>query len=105
MPLTDESARSGLRKAQALQRELLAVAGWPDCRVACQENLRKGREMASYYAMLIKDPERRHQGTGSDEISLKRNLRGARAEVGCRKRLLGEVNQVQEAYRRVGSPG
>jgi hypothetical protein len=88
-----------LPKAQALQRQLLALAGWPDCRAAYEENLAEARSMAKYCAMLVKHPERRHQGTGSDDASCLHSLREARAEVRYRKRLLDELEQVQQAHK------
>jgi hypothetical protein len=88
-----------LPKAQALQRQLLEVAGWPDCREAYKENLRRAREMASYYRAMVKHPERRHQGTGSDELSLRRKLKEEEREVRYRQRLLRELKDVQEEYR------
>ncbi len=89
----------GLPKAHALQRELLAVAGWPDCRAAFEEKLKDAREMASYYRAQLKHPERRHQGTGSDELSLRRKLKDEEREVRYRQRLLRELEAVREAHR------
>jgi hypothetical protein len=91
-----------LPKAQALQRELLAVAGWPDCRAEYEKNLRRAREMASYYRMLYRHPERRHQGTGSDDLSLRRKLKDEEREVRYRQQLLRELARVQEEYRPLG---
>jgi hypothetical protein len=54
------------RDAQALQRELLEVAGWPDCRGVYEENLRKAEAWAGYCKLLVDHPERGGTGTGSD---------------------------------------
>ncbi len=86
-----------------LQRKLLAVAGWPDCRAEYQENLADARGMASYYRMLIKHPERRSKGTGSDEFTLRRKLKEEEREVRYRQRLLRELEAVQEEYRPRGA--
>ncbi len=84
-----------------MQRQLLAIAGWPDCRAQYEKNLADARGMANYYAMLLKQPERRHQGTGSDELSLRRNLRDAPGggAVSYRQWLLRDLEQVQAKHR------
>ena len=65
-------------KVLTLQRELLAVAGWPDCREAYERNLRNAEEERDDCARLVRDPDARHQGTGMDAASLRRALRDAR---------------------------
>ncbi len=55
--------------------------------------------MAAYYRTLLKHPERRHQGTGPDELSLRRKLKEEEREVRYRHRLLRELEAVQEEYR------
>jgi hypothetical protein len=77
-----------LPKVLAIQRKLLEVAGWPECREAYEANLREAKEWAAYCRGLIKDPERRHQGTGTDLPSLREKLRDAQDEVAYRKKLL-----------------
>ena len=61
-----EKATANLGRTQALQRELLKVAGWPDCRAAYQENLREAEEWEEYCQELVDHPDRGHSGTGSD---------------------------------------
>jgi hypothetical protein len=78
---------------------LLAVADWSDCRAEYEKNLRRAREMASYYRMLYRHPERRHQGTGCDELSLRRKLKEEESEVRYRQRLLRELEAVQAEYK------
>jgi hypothetical protein len=43
----------GWAEAAALQRELFATAGPPDCRRAFAENLASAEEMAAYYRSLL----------------------------------------------------
>jgi Arm DNA-binding domain len=66
-----------------------------------EKNLADARGMASYYRAMVKHPERRHQGTGSDEFSLRRKLK---EEDRYRQRLLRELTRVQEEYKPRGSP-
>jgi len=79
-------------QALELQRELLAIAGWPDCRAAYEENLREAESMAAYYLELVEHPERGGQGTGCDPASRAIKLKEARSDVAYRKRLLSELN-------------
>ena len=78
-------------KVLAMQRELLAVAGWPDCRAAYEENLREAEKWSAYCALLVRDPDARHQGTGMDPASLRERLKEAREEVAFRRKLLAEL--------------
>ena len=84
-------------KALAIQRELLAVAGWPDCRAAYEKNLREAVEMRDYYALLLRDPDARYQGTGMDTVSLRQGLKEAEAEVRYRKKLLAGLDAKEAA--------
>ena len=86
-------------KVLALQRELLAVAGWPDCREAYERNLRNAEEERDDCARLVRDPDARHQGTGMDEASLRRALKEARQEVAYRKKLLAELKEPVDGER------
>ncbi len=52
--------------------------------------------MARYYAMLARRPEHDHQGTGDSPAARGRDLQEARAEVRYRKRLLDDLEAVQE---------
>ena len=84
-------------KVLAMQRELLAVAGWPDCRAAYEKNLRVAVEMRDYYALLLRDPDARYQGTGMDTASLRQGLKEAEAEVRYRKKLLADLDAKETA--------
>ena len=52
------------QQAIAFQRELLAMAGWPDCRAAYEENLQKAKDRAAYCQQLLDHPQRGGQGSG-----------------------------------------
>jgi hypothetical protein len=90
-PNSDRPMDKSYDKALAIQRELLAVAGWPQCREAYERNLAEAEEWRDYYAMLIRDPDARYQGTGMDTASLRQGLKEAEAEVRYRKKLLAEL--------------
>ena len=77
------------RAAQVLQRELLKVAGWPDCRAAYEANLKEALEWAAYCKEEVDHCS--HQGTGSDLASRRRKLEEAKTSVDYRKRLLAEL--------------
>lgn len=90
----DAFKRRDWRQAQALQRELLKVAGWPtDCRVAYEENLREAEEWAAYCQELIDHPERGPApgSTGADPVSRRQALEEAEADVAYRKKLLADL--------------
>ena len=61
-------------------------------RQAYRRNLREAEESRDYYAMLIRDPDARYQGTGMDTTSLRQRLKEAREEVAYRKKLLAELD-------------
>jgi hypothetical protein len=71
-----------------LQRKLLEVAGWPDCRRAYEENLRDAEEWRDYCAKVIVHPLMGGQGTGCDPASRRRSLEEAETEVTYRRALL-----------------
>jgi hypothetical protein len=80
-------------KAIKLQRELLKVAGWPDCREAYEKNLRDAVEWERYIRECIAHPEFAGQGTGCDPASRRRQLKEAKVDVAYRKRLLAELGR------------
>lgn len=84
-------------KMIALQRELLALAGWPHCREVYEKHLAEAIEDRDYCAMLLRNPESRHQGTGMDDASLRESLKGAEAEVRYRKKLLAGLDAKETA--------
>ena len=69
----------------------LQIAGWPDCREAYKRNLAEAEEDRDYYALLLRDPDARYQGTGMDTSSLRRRLKEAKEEVAYRKKLLADL--------------
>jgi hypothetical protein len=77
--------------ALALQRELLAIAGWPDCRDAYEKNLADAERDVAYCYDLVRDPDSGGRGTGYDMASRRRKLKEALAELAYRKRLLAEL--------------
>jgi hypothetical protein len=79
-------------QAIAFQRELLAVAGWPDCRAAYEENLRRAEETARYYEALVANPALGGQCTGDSAQSRRERLELALAEVEYRRALLAGLD-------------
>jgi hypothetical protein len=82
----DEIWVKSLLQSIDLQRKLLTVAGWPDCRDAYEENLRKAEQELRDCRELVKHPER--DFVGSDNASRREYLAEAEAEVAYRKQLL-----------------
>ena len=87
-----------LPKAVALQKQFLAVAGWPDCRNIYEEELHDAEEWAAYCRELVEHPDRGGQGTGCDPQSRRKALKTALAKVEYRKRLLTELDDVQRKW-------
>ena len=83
--------------AIAFQRELLAIAGWPDCRAAYEENLQKAKDRAAYCQQLLDHPQRGGQGT--DIASRKRALADALAGVAWRQALLDGLKEAEASER------
>jgi hypothetical protein len=80
-------------KVIGLQRQLLAAAGWPDCRKAYEENLKEAQSWARYCRELLEHPERGGQGTGCDPASRRQVLEEAKADVAYRKKLLADLGE------------
>jgi hypothetical protein len=99
----DDMSDKSTRRAFELQRELLKLAGWPDCRSAYETNLAEAEEMRDYCAELLHHPERGARGTGDDAVSRWDALREAESEVRYRQRLLDELEAVQQAHKLVGA--
>jgi len=91
-------ARS-LKTAVTLQRQLLRIAGWPDCRKAYEENLAEAQKWADYCRDLVEHPEHGGIGTGCDPVSRRRSLQEAEEQVAWRKQLLEELDEVQKQWR------
>ena len=83
------------QQAIAFQRELLAIAGWPDCRAAYGENFQEAKDWAAYCQELIDHPQRGGQGTGSDIASRKRALANALVGVAWRQELLDGLKEAE----------
>jgi hypothetical protein len=96
-PNSERMMDKSYEKALAIQRELLAVAGWPDCRQAYERNLAEAEGSRDYYALLLRDPDARYQGTGMDTETLRQRLKEAREEVAYRKKLLAGLDAKETA--------
>jgi hypothetical protein len=96
-PNSDRCWDAAYPKILALQRELLAAAGWPNCREAYEKNLCEAEEWRDYCAMLVKNPDEGHRGTGSDPESRRERLKEAKEEVAYRKKLLAGIDAKQHA--------
>lgn len=79
-----------------LQRALLEVTGWPDCREAYEHNLAEAEDWRDYCALLVRDSDAGHRGTGSDLASRRQRLKEAREEVAYRKKLLADLGVTNE---------
>jgi hypothetical protein len=84
-------------KILALQRELLALAGWPDCRSLYQEKLREAEEWAEYCRERIEHPPIGEFGSGCDPDS-REKLADAENEVAHRRELLTGLDAVQKRW-------
>jgi hypothetical protein len=84
----DESCATAL----ALQRELMELAGPPDCRAAYEQNLKEAEQYAAHAQELIDHPERGGHGTGGDPASRQRALDDALVELAWRKELLAALD-------------
>jgi len=69
--------KRSLEPAIKLQRQLLKIAGWPDCRKEYEENLESDQGWLDYCRELVEHPERGGQGTGCDPESRRRALQQA----------------------------
>ena len=88
-------------KALALQRELLAAAGWPECREAYERNLARTprSERDSTAPELVRDPDAGPRG-GDPAWTRHRcggRLKDARADVAYRKKLLAGLDAKETA--------
>jgi hypothetical protein len=91
--------KRSLKPAVRLQRQLLKIAGWPDCRKEYEENLASDERWLDYCRELVEHPERGGQGTGCDPESRRRALQQAEERVAWRKQLLAELDDVQKQWR------
>jgi hypothetical protein len=89
----DARQRQDWRKAQAMQRQLLKVAGWPDCRQSYRDNLAEALHWQRYCQQLIKHPELGGRGTNCDPKSRRQALEEAEADVAYRRGLLADLGE------------
>jgi hypothetical protein len=94
----DEARDRGWSKALALQKQLLKLAGWPNCRQQYEENLREAEEDAAYCRERVEHPPAGEYGTGCDPESRRERLEKAIAEVEYRKELLKELEAVRAKW-------
>jgi hypothetical protein len=85
-------------KAIALQRELLAIAGWPDCQQICEGELRNAEEHAVYCREQIEHPPLGECGTGTSPAERQEALDDALAEIKHRHELLAGLDAVQRRW-------
>ncbi len=97
--------RRSQEAAIKLQRRLLEIAGWPDCRHEYEKNLKDAEEWADYCRELVRHPDRGGQGTRCDPKSRREDLEEAVAKVAYRRELLAGLASVQRKWaRRVEAP-
>jgi hypothetical protein len=91
----DAHQRQDWRKAQAMQRQLLKVAGWPDCRQTYRDNLAEALQWQRYCKLLIDHPERGPApgSTGADPVSRRQAVEEAEADVAYRRGLLADLGE------------
>jgi hypothetical protein len=80
--------RKSLQRSQALQRQLLAVAGWPDCRQVYERNLARAKKTAAHCRQQYEHPPAGEYGTGCDPESRRQRMEEAEDEVAYRRELL-----------------
>ena len=91
--LVDVHHRADWFKAQKLQRELLNVAGWPNCRQVYRDNLAEASRWQRDCKSLVDNPEYGGQGTRCDPISRQEDLEEAKARVAYRRALLDGLDK------------
>ena len=77
-----------------IQRELIKIAGWPDCRRAYEANLKEALEWADYARSLVNDPTSGGMSLSDPKAQLaqrKEALARALEAVAWRKQLLEEL--------------
>lgn len=79
-------------QAIELQRELIKIAGWPDCRAAFEENLRDAQSRVAYAQELVDHPERGGLGADDEKGRRKEGLAQAKANLQWREDLLAGLD-------------
>jgi hypothetical protein len=86
-------------KAIRLQRELLAIAGWPDCRAEYERQLREAKERAADCRdAVVQVSNGGAHGAGTDLESRREALEDAEAEVKYREKLLDGLAEMQAKW-------
>jgi hypothetical protein len=89
--------RRSLQRSQALQRQLLAVAGWPDCRHEYEKNLRNAEKELSWARERYENPPVDYSWMGTPEAREQR-LHDAEEEVEYRRELLAGFEAVRAEW-------
>src|SRR5262249_47976005 len=87
-----------LPKAVALQKQFLAVAGWPHCRKIYEEQLHDAEEHVAYCREQVEHPPQGAFGTGCGLESRQETLEDILAEVEYRQELLAGLDAVQRKW-------
>jgi hypothetical protein len=85
-------------KALKLQKKLLALCGWPDCRTTYEDELRKAEEYATYCRKRVENFPGGEFGTGTSPAERQESLERALAQVEYRRELLEGLEAVQAKW-------
>jgi hypothetical protein len=96
-PADRENYKSNLKILQ-LQKELLALCGWPDCRHIYEQELADAESYVTHCQDLVDHPGRGGQGTGCDPEIRRQALEQAQAKVEYRRRLLDELDETRRKW-------
>jgi hypothetical protein len=100
MPLNQFDPHGSDKKMLALQRQLLSVGGWPDCRAAYEENLHEAEEDAAKARDCYLNPPQGEYGWGTKPEERRQRMLDAEDEVEYRKELLAGLTRVQRKWTR-----
>jgi hypothetical protein len=95
---SDDSRYQGDLKALKLQRELLTIAGWPDCRKIYEEELRDAEQRVTYCRKRVENFPGGEYGTGTSPAERQRSLENALEQVEYRQELLAGLDAVQAKW-------
>ena len=80
------------------QRQLLAVAGWPDCRHVYEEELRDAEASFEWARKRFEKLPAGEYGSGTDLETRRERMLQAEAELAYRKKLLAGLTRVQKKW-------
>jgi hypothetical protein len=80
------------------QRQLLAVAGWPDCRHVYEEELRDAEESLAWARDRVENPPREQYCWIDKPEACRQAFEDALDQVEYRKRLLAGLSRVQKKW-------